>query len=103
MQVVWMNEAKGLLKAAVAYGLNTFGSTVTSRFITEIRNNNIRLAHFPRIGKIESLLAGRNREYRSLLVHKHYKVIYYIENETIFIVALWDTRSNPKTLKEKVK
>lgn len=31
---------------------------------------------FPHLGKIEPSLKGLGREYRSLVVHKNYKVIY---------------------------
>lgn len=103
MQVVWMDEAKQQLNRAVAYGIITFGQTETIHFVDEIERNNIRLASFPLLGQVEFLLAGRPREYRSLVVYKHYKMIYYIDSNVIYIVALWDTRSNPQNLSAKVK
>lgn len=54
------------------------------------------------MGKIEPLLAGRPQNFRSLVIHKHYKLIYYIDEDTIYIAALIDTRADPDSLAEKL-
>lgn len=43
--------------------------------------------------------------YRSLVVHEHYKLIYYVDQkkELINIVAFWDTRREPLTLKKQIE
>ena len=41
------------------------------------------------LGKIEPALRGLKREYRSLVVHKNYKVIYYIDDDMVFIASFW--------------
>ena len=51
------------------------------RFVDEVQRTNERLSVFPRLGKIEPALRGLKREYRSLVVHKNYKVIYYIDDD----------------------
>jgi hypothetical protein len=49
----------------------------------------------PLLGKREFLLEDRrDHVYRSLLVHKHFKVVYYIDES--YIVALWDVRREPR-------
>lgn len=103
MQVVWTPEAKQQLRNAVIYGVTTFGERVTARFVSEIEKNNERLASFPRAGKIELQLRDCEREYRCLVVRKRYKMIYFIEEETVFIVALWDTRCNPSRMKTEIE
>ena len=103
MQVVWLNDAKNQLRAIVSYGQITFGELVSIRFTTEIYQTVIRLGSFPRLGKVEPLLKDRKKEYRSLVLHRHYKIIYYIDNDIVFIAALWDTRSNPQKLSSKIK
>ena len=54
------------------------------------------LAANPRLGITEPLLAGRKREYRSIVVHKLFKLVYYVKDETLYIAALWDTRREPR-------
>ncbi len=39
---------------------------------------------------------GTEREYRQHVV-EHYKIYYYVEEERLVIVRLWDTRQNPTT------
>jgi plasmid stabilization system protein ParE len=62
------------------------------------------LKRFPAVAAIEPLLAGEGKTYRSLVVRKHYKIIYYIDEmaDTVYVVTIWDCRKNPKTLKEEI-
>ena len=94
MQVVWLDEAKVLFKEAISFGFLAFG---------EVQRTNERLSVFPRLGKIEPALRGLKREYRSLVVHKNYKVIYYIDDDMVFIASFWSTRCNPNSLRSGIK
>ena len=42
--------------------------------------------------------SGYTYTYRSLIVRKLFKVVYRIEDKTIFIVAVFDCRQNPQKL-----
>ncbi len=50
------------------------------------------LAEMPRMGTVADL--GMEREYRQHVVEQ-YKIFYYLEQEQIVIVRLWDTRQDP--------
>ncbi len=50
------------------------------------------LAEMPRMGAVADL--GMEREYRQHIV-EHYKIFYYVEQERLVIVRLWDTRQDP--------
>lgn len=39
----------------------------------------------------------------SLLIHTHFKLVYYIAKDTIKIADLWDTRRDPDKLKKRIK
>lgn len=96
---MWLDEARQQLRAAVAFGRHSFGERNTILFVQQIEKNNIRLATFPNIGPVEPLLMNRvDHEYRYLIIHPNYKIIYYVDEEVIYIVALWDTRSNQEML-----
>ncbi|GHT02568.1 hypothetical protein FACS189440_05640 [Bacteroidia bacterium] len=60
------------------------------------------LKNFPKMAAVEPILAGCTEIFRSLVVRRHYKVIYYIEDETIYIVTIWDCRQDPKRLWNEV-
>ena len=103
MQVVWLDEAKVLFKEAISFGFLAFGEKAVIRFVDEVQRTNERLSVFPRLGKIEPALRGLKREYRSLVVHKNYKVIYYIDDDMVFIASFWSTRCNPNSLLSGIK
>lgn len=58
------------------------------------------LAKNPYAGPLEPLLKDQPDGYRSLVVHKYYKLIYRVieETRTVEISAVWDVRRNPKEL-----
>ena len=60
------------------------------------------LSNFPQMAPIEQELSDFDEEYRSLVVHKHFKIIYFIECDSIFIAAVWDSRQNPQTNVNKI-
>lgn len=58
------------------------------------------LARQPWLGRLEPLLSDRATVYRSLVIHKHCKVVYFVdeESDTLVITDVWDTRCEPKNL-----
>lgn len=104
MQVKWDKRAMKRLDKATEYGLYKFGEITSIRFYQKIRSYDSLLAEHPRLGKVEPLLICRRFEYRSLVVHEHYKLIYYI-NEVkgrIVVADFWDVRQEPQHLAEEV-
>jgi Plasmid stabilization system protein len=73
--------------------------TLYNHFLDEIE----RLENFSQIAAIEPLLINKPQTFRSLVVHRNYKVIYYIEKETIYIAAIWDCRQSPEINEKKIK
>lgn len=101
MNYEWRKSAEKQLERDIQYCIRTFGMKVALRFINSIDKQVDLLATNPYIGFIEPLLIGRRNEYRSLVVHKHYKLVYYIKNNTLYITDLWDTRREPATLTKR--
>ena len=63
-----------------------------------------KLESFPWMAPVEALLTGRAEEYRSLIVRKMFKVIYFIHESSaeVVIVAVVDCRRNPEKLKHSM-
>lgn len=86
-----------------------FGIRIADRMMYHIYYCVLLLSQNPRSRKVEPLLVGRRYEYRSLVVHPHFKLIYYINEakEKIVITNFFDTRKNckvwQKMLKDKCK
>lgn len=102
MQVVWNKKAEYHLVQAITYGAEVFGKKAAKHFFRQIKDNDARLAANPYLGKKEPLLEDQPIVYRSLIVHSHYKLIYHIEADTIYIAALFDTRMNPASLTDQI-
>jgi len=70
-----------------------------NQFIEEAETLQI----FPEIAPKEPLLEGYPEEYRSLIVRHNYKLVYFIENETVNVVTVFDCRQNPRKLKKDIR
>lgn len=101
MQVRWTKEVLAILRDNVHYCRKEFGEQTAIGFYKSIKENAPLLAANPHMGKEEPLLQSRGKGHRSLVVHQHFKLIYRIEGNIIYVVDLWDTRCNPSLLTQK--
>lgn len=104
-QVIVRKKAEKQLDSFTVFTERNFGNRVATKFYNNIISEIRLLADNPQLGPIEPLLKERTRTYRSLLLHKHFKLIYYISSskETLYIVALWDIRREPDRLAGSVR
>lgn len=103
MRVVWNERAELRLAQIMEYGISAFGEKAAQLLMKEIRKNEARLAVCPYLGKKELVLEGLPISYRSLVIHRNYKLIYYIEDETVYIATLFDNRRNPAVMTDHLK
>ena len=103
MVVKWLAPAKESLKNISSYYKKEYTPKAAFKIITEIRLSVNKLKEFSELAAIETLLEGRTKTYRSLVVSKTYKVVYFIENKTVYVADIWDCRQHPETNKRKIK
>jgi len=76
-------------------------------YAVELYNHIIEEAEllqiFPYKAQREPLLLEYPEEYRSLIVWHSYKLVYFLENETVNVVAIFDCRQNPRKLKKHIR
>jgi plasmid stabilization system protein ParE len=72
-------------------------------FYNQIINEAKLLQRFPLMAPEEPLLKEYPEEYRSRVVWHNYKLVYFVENETVNIVSVFDCRQNPKKLKKNIR
>jgi plasmid stabilization system protein ParE len=60
------------------------------------------LMSFPQIARMEESLKGLGVEFRSLVVLRRYKVIYFTEESTVYIFMVWDCRRNSEEFRQSV-
>lgn len=104
MQVIWRKRANEELRTILHYGQEVFGEQIMKRFYDQINWCETLISSNPSMGVVEPLLAHRRTMYRSLVVHKHYKLIYWVDEkrEVLYISDFWDTRCAPASLAGRI-
>lgn len=102
-EVIWRPKAVASRIEILKYGKSEFGEIVARRLNEKIEECSARLKAYPDIGFIEPALIGRPIIYRSIMVNRRFKLIYFTTEiddiEYVEIVELWDTYMNPARLK----
>ena len=98
MKVIWLNRAELSLRRTEEYIFREYGEVICERFMQEVKNVAYLLEKMPELGHHEPLLADYEQGYRSIVINRLNKLIYYIKDNTILIAAFWDCRREPKKL-----
>lgn len=97
--VYWKPRAISHLRKQVEWYAENMGISVADKFWNGMISAGDILSATPFMGKIEPLLSDSAHCYRSLVQHKDYKIIYYIENDkAVQIVSIWHSRKGTSTL-----
>ena len=102
MKVIWIPFAQNEVRKTARYINKEFGKESRDQFISEIRNISRLLGENPNLGMPEPLLADYTKMYRSYVMNHLNKIIYWIAEDRIEIVDLWDVRRDPNTLKNQI-
>lgn len=104
MEIVWDYEALDDLEVILCYIENQFSMKEARLFRQQVVHVIRNLCEFPFLGKVEPLLEDfEEMELRSIPVDRLCKLVYAVMSDRVFIIALWDTRRNPKTLEHEAK
>ena len=103
MKAVWDTKAKMAQRQVAAYIRKEFGNKRAKKFRQEVGDTVTMLMDNPYIGKIDPLFEGRALTYRSVIINGLSKMVYYVNGDTIYIAAFWDTRMEPEEQATKVK
>lgn len=103
MKVIWHDQAKEALRETATYIRRHFGPQVRESFRNEVDHIQALLTSNPYMGSKEPLLADLTIEYRSFVVNKLNKIVYYVEEDTIHIADFWDTRREPQKQAQQLK
>lgn len=95
----FLNEAK----AVALYISENFGKQYAREFSANLQQDVLHITQYPEASAPEPLLRGKQIVYRSKIVSKHNKAIYYIKGDTIYFVDLWDMRRHPDNLSKRIK
>ena len=103
MKVEWADHAKRQKNQIAYYIRRRFGLNSEKRFKQEVDQTIKMIMRHPNLGPIDSLFSDRPTTYRSVVVNGLSKMVYCIGDETIYIVAFWDTRREPQQQAKETK
>ena len=102
MIITWWKGAKDDLDAIYDYyaELNQHAAV---RIYNEILTAADRLLVFPEANPIEPMIKNEKYRFRScVVVHGLYKIIYFVNKDTIVISHIWDYRRNPNKIRQGI-
>lgn len=101
MKLVYTEQAVNSLREVLEFLSEV--QHIPDEKILEIRNQILdaadALLEHPSIGQEEPFLVNLGRQHRRL-VEGHYKIIYRIEGEYIYITDIFDSRQDPDKMQE---
>lgn len=97
MRIEWSDEAAEDLESIYSY-YSQWSIQGAARIYNQILDGANLLLTFPKAGKTDYRLVGKEHSYRTYVVHKYFEIIYYIEESVICIAAIWNCQSNPEQL-----
>jgi plasmid stabilization system protein ParE len=103
MKILWHKRAAAQLHQVEDYVLRDFGERIRQEFMNEVEQAIISLADMPTMGRIDPLLTHRKQTYRSIIVRRLNKIVYFVKGDTLHIAAFWDVRREPKAQAQKTK
>ncbi len=97
MEIFWTDFAKRqIIEISEYYEINP-GEKVRENIINMLLESTEILIDFPEGGTIEPLLFKLNQKHRFLLAG-HYKIIYRIIENNIYITDIFDVRQKPQKI-----
>lgn len=95
MEVKWTDFAAKKWQNTANKIYDEFGFIALQKFVEQTESWQQVLSQNPQIGGLELLLIHRKKEYRSIILSKLTKLVYFIENDCVIIANIWDTRREP--------
>ena len=102
MKIVLSKKFQKRIKIYFEYCLVNYGGAIVSKKRTMYEKILRRLTSFPESGFLEPLLKEYPIQYRAVLFDKRFKIIYFVDTDTIMVENFWDTTRSPKFLKKDI-
>ncbi len=96
--VFWTDSAIEELRSIYEYYCFKAGKTVADKITNSIVDKTILLEVTPQMGQKEELLSHFKKEIR-YLVDGNYKIVYWVDNNLVSILTVFDCRQNPEKLR----
>ncbi len=98
MDIIWTEFASKELKNIYEYYKVRAGMSVAKKIKSKIFESTKNLSEQPLMGQIEENLKSLNQHHR-YIVEVNYKIIYFVDTNTVYITDVFDCRQNPEKMK----
>lgn len=99
VKVVWTPSARQDVESIFHY-YDKLSHRVAKALVIELLDAARQLQLMPEMGPKEPILEFLHRNYRYVLVRRHYKLIYLYERQICSILMVWDCRQNPSLMEQ---
>ncbi|MDR0825523.1 MAG: type II toxin-antitoxin system RelE/ParE family toxin [Prevotella sp.] len=103
MVIIWLPEAQRHLKEIYLFYKANRSLKAAIKVRQELFTSVTPLKKFSQMAPIEIFSTKTTQEYHALTVGKYFKIVYFIDNERIYISAIFDCRQDPKVNEQKIK
>lgn len=103
MKEVWSKKGWQQYLDTLQFIYEEFGRKAALTFKSDFDQWRAWIVENPTISPVEPLLISKNKEYRSRVISKRSKLVYYVEGDSVRFVAVWDMRRNPDALVKGLK
>jgi len=94
MKIEWTEQGKRGWREVAAYVKRDFGQQGLLLFKQRTKDNEKFIANFPEGCEVVWTDPETGIDYRWCVVYKRSKMLYFVQDEKIFIADFWDVRSN---------
>jgi len=91
-KIIYKKRFQNKLFKLLDYLKQEWGDNVADSFISRLQKRLHTLSQQPYIGVSSTVI----KSVRSILITKHNRLFYRIKDDTIEVLNMYDTRSNPK-------
>lgn len=96
LKIVWTDQAKESLQIIIQY-YREYSDQSAKAFAKRVLNKTKSLAQFPGIGPVQEFPSVRRHTYR-FLIEGNFKILYYLQENLVFIADVFDTRQDPEKM-----
>jgi plasmid stabilization system protein ParE len=102
MKVIITNTAECQIAETSDYIEQAWGRVNKIKFRKKIQKAISLLRQNPNLGALEPLLKQHAKQYHSIVATQYNKIIYFVNDDHIEIVAFWDVRREPTKLANEI-
>lgn len=103
MKAIWDPAARKAQRQVAEYIRHEFGIQQAKKFRQKVDDTVNSLLRSPNIGQIDPLFSNRAKTYRSIIINGLNKLVYFVNDDILYIAGFWDTRMEPEEQAANVK